>query len=69
MSQLVWSDTFNTRFITQLFWALLTTENEDFERSIKNIKYDWLGGDAKCTVTFIMQKANTFYKNLTGKKS
>ena len=57
------------RFLTQIFRALLTTTNEDFERSMKNLKDLWVCGNGVCTVTYIITSVNTTYKNLVGDKS
>ena len=56
-------------FLTQLFRALLTTTNKDFERSVNNIKDLWVLGNATCTITYIITSVNTTYKNLVGDKS
>ena len=54
------------RFLSQLFRALLTTTNKDFERSVRNLKDLWVCDDAICTVTYIITLVDTNYKNLVG---
>ena len=57
------------RFLIQLFRDLLTTTNEDFERSVRNLKDMWVHGDWICAVTYIITLFNKTYKNLVGEKS
>ena len=57
------------RFLTQLFRAMLTTTNEDFERAVKNLKDAWIRGDNAISVTYVVEVANNSYRNIKGERS